>query len=163
MEKIYGATGEQNGLYRIGRMKWEVIYGFGKDNESDETGFNYRLQYSYRPRLENIKKDIIETVNEIVREKILQGMTYQGHLVWLDAENQRNYADWYELAKINSENLPIVVKLGTDNEPVEMELGTLQEVTAFYEAVGNHIRQTVREGWQMKKNINWDEYENEKD
>ena len=69
MEKIYGATSAQNGLYRVGRLKWEVIYGFGKDHQEDETGYNYRLRYSYRPRLENIKKDIVEAINEIVREK----------------------------------------------------------------------------------------------
>lgn len=163
MEKIYGAKGEQNGLYRIGRFKWEVIYGFGKDNENDETGYNYRLQYSYRPRLENIKKDIIETVNEIVRDRILQGMRFRGHLVWLNAENQRNYADWYGLAVISDSNLPVTVKLGLDEEPVEVTFNTLEEITEFYEAVANHIRETVTTGWQMKKNINWEEYEHEKD
>lgn len=163
MEKIYGATGEQNGLYRIGRMKWEVIYGFGKDNESDETGYNYRLQYSYRPRLENIKRDIIETVNEIVRDRILQGMRFRGLLVWLSAENQRNYTDWYNLAVINSGNLPVTVKLGTDENPVELTFNTLEEITEFYEAVAKHIQETVATGWDMKKNIKWEEYENERD
>ncbi len=163
MEKVYGATSAQNGLYHIGRNKWEVIYGFGKDNQESETGYNYRLQYSYLPRPEVIKRDIVETINEIVRDKILHGMTYRGHLVWLSAENQRNYSDWYELAKINSENLPVVIKLGTDDEPVELELTTLEEVEDFYQAVGNHIRQTVCEGWEMKRNLNMEEYENEKD
>lgn len=32
MEKRYGAVGRQDGLYKIGRNKWELIYGFGKDN-----------------------------------------------------------------------------------------------------------------------------------
>lgn len=71
MEKVYGATSAQNGLYHIGRNKWEVIYGFGKDNQESETGYNYRLQYSYLPRQEVIKRDIVETINEIVRDKIL--------------------------------------------------------------------------------------------
>lgn len=36
MEKVYGATSAQNGLYHIGRNKWEVIYGFGKDNQESD-------------------------------------------------------------------------------------------------------------------------------
>lgn len=163
MEKIYGAKSAQNGLYRVGRMKWEVIYGFGKDRQEDETGYNYRLRYSYRPRLENIKQDIIKTINEIVGEKILKGLKFRGLLVWLSAENQRNYADWYNLAKIDGANLPVTVKLGTDENPVEVTLNTLEEMTEFYETVAGHIRQAVTEGWQMKKSVNWEDYENEKD
>ena len=38
MKKIYGATERQEGLYKIGRNKRELIYGFGKDSEEAETG-----------------------------------------------------------------------------------------------------------------------------
>ncbi len=163
MEKIYGATSAQNGLYRVGRLKWEVIYGFGKDHQEDETGYNYRLRYSYRPRLENIKKDIVEAINEIVREKILQGLQFRGLLVWLSAENQRNYTNWFTMAMINESNLPITVRLGTDEEPEEVTFNTLEEITEFYETVENHIKNTIDEGRMMKKSINWEDYENEKD
>ncbi len=163
MEKIYGAKSEQNGLYRVGRMKWEVIFGFGKDNESDESGYNYRVRYSYRPRLENIKKDIFETIDHIVGEKILHGMTFQGHQVWLSAEKQKDYSDWYNLIHISEEHLPVKVMLGETENPVEITFNTVEEYTEFYEAVTIHIRDAVYEGWNMKSNINWEDYVNEKD
>ena len=55
MKKIYGATERQDGLYKIGRNKWELIYGFGKDSEKAETGYNYRERYSHKPTPDEVK------------------------------------------------------------------------------------------------------------
>lgn len=38
MEKVYGSPVRQDGLYKVGRNKWELIYGFGKDDETAESG-----------------------------------------------------------------------------------------------------------------------------
>ena len=55
MNKIYGATERQDGLYKIGRNKWELIYGFGKDSEDEEVGYNYRERFDYKPAADEIK------------------------------------------------------------------------------------------------------------
>ena len=67
------------------------------------------------------------------------------------------------MAMINESNLPITVRLGTDEEPEEVTFNTLEEITEFYETVENHIKNTIDEGRMMKKSINWEDYENEKD
>ena len=64
MEKVYGSPVRQDGLYKIGRNKWELIYGFGKDNEADSTGWNWRKRYARRPSLEEIKEEIVGAIKE---------------------------------------------------------------------------------------------------
>ena len=46
LEKIYGATARQDGLYKIGRNKYELIYGYGVDGEN---GYNWRRRYRNLP------------------------------------------------------------------------------------------------------------------
>ena len=42
MEKIYGTKKRQDCLVRTGRSKWILFYGFGKDDENSENGWEYR-------------------------------------------------------------------------------------------------------------------------
>ena len=48
MEKVYGSPKRQDGLYKVGRNKYEIIYGFGKDSDTDETGWNYRQRFNIK-------------------------------------------------------------------------------------------------------------------
>lgn len=54
MEKVYGSSVRQDGLYKVGHNKWELIYGFGKDNEQDENGWNWRHRFTGKPTIDEI-------------------------------------------------------------------------------------------------------------
>ena len=41
-DKIFGATERQDGLYKIGRSKYDARFGFGKD-EKTGAGYDYRI------------------------------------------------------------------------------------------------------------------------
>lgn len=155
MNKIYGATVRQDGLVQIGRSKWELFYGYGTENGS---GYNWRQMYRHNPTKAEIKEAIEEVINEQVQETILSGLEYENNLVWLSAENQRNYTA-HATQLLNDETiLPITEKLGTDAAPVLVEFKTKAEYMTFYNAVSEHISSTINAGWKEKINIDWTTY-----
>lgn len=157
MNKIYGATERQDGLYKIGRNKWELIYGFGKDSEDDEVGYNYRERFDHKPAADEIKSIIISLINKQTDEKILSGFKWNGINVWLSTENQINFKAAYDLAvQTNGTNLPIKFKLGEDAEgnPMYHTFSDIDTFTDFYVSAVKHITSCIGEGWTEKDNIN---------
>lgn len=160
MQKIYGAPFEQNGLQKVGRNKYDIFYGFGKDSESDDTGYNYRQRFDHVPTLDECRKAIYDVIDSEVQQNILHGMSFNGSLVWLSAENQRNYAATALQVQTDSKNaLPVTVKLGTDDSPEYVTFNTSDEYIAFANAVTAYIRKALDEGWQEKKAIDWSVYQ----
>lgn len=156
MEKIYGTTIRQDGLMKVGRKRWELFYGFGKDNDDDEAGYNYRQVFAYKPTLEEIKAIIIGQINKITDEKILSGLVWNDIPIWLSSENQFNYKAAYDLAiQTNGESLPVTFKFGTDSEPVYHTFDTLSEFQKFYITSLAYVQQVLADGWNEKDNIDW--------
>ena len=50
MEKIYGTKKRQDCLVRTGRSKWILFYGFGKDDENSENGWEWKIQCKLPPK-----------------------------------------------------------------------------------------------------------------
>jgi len=81
MEKRYGASGPQNGLEKIGTNRWAVFYGFGKDSEDAETGYNWYQTYNHRPTLDEIKADIVAVIKEESEYRLRYGIKWNGYTV----------------------------------------------------------------------------------
>lgn len=151
MEKIYGAKERQDGLYSIGRNKWELFYGFGKDNPDDESGYNWRQKFKQKPSLADIRAIIKETINNETDRKILEGFVWKGMPVWLSTENQFNYKAAYDLAvQTNGATLPVRFKFGTDAAPVYYTFESLEDFADFYAQAMIHINTVLNEGWTEK-------------
>lgn len=151
MEKIYGAKERQDGLYSIGRNKWELFYGFGKDNPDDESGYNWRQKFKQKPSLADIRAIIKETINNETDRKILEGFVWKGMPVWLSTENQFNYKAAYDLAvQTNGATLPVRFKFGTDAVPVYYNFESLEDFADFYTHAMVHINTVLNEGWAEK-------------
>jgi len=156
MDKIYGASARQDSLERTGRRKWCLIYGFGKDDDTDESGWNYRKMYDHKPTLEELKADIIGQINTDTDAKIQSGFVWEDVSVWLSTENQFNYKAAYDLAvQTNGATLPVTFKFGTDEEPTYHEFNTVEELADFYTKAMAYIQQTLKDGWKEKDNIDW--------
>lgn len=151
MEKIYGAKERQDGLYSIGRNKWELFYGFGKDNPDDESGYNWRQKFKQKPSLADIRAIIKETINNETDHKIIEGFVWKGMPVWLSTENQFNYKAAYDLAvQTNGATLPVRFKFGTDAAPVYYNFESLEDFADFYTQAMVHINTVLNEGWAEK-------------
>ena len=136
---------------KIGRNKWELIYGYGTDGVS---GWTYRERFEYKPTLEEIKEIIIAQVNRNVEEKILCGLMWRDMPIWLSTENQFNYKAAYDLAvQTGGQSLPVKFKFGTDEAPVYYTFTTLEELQEFFMTSLAFVQRVLDEGWQEKDNL----------
>lgn len=158
-DKIFGATERQDGLYKIGRSKYEARFGFGKD-ENTGVGYDYRKQYKYKPEVDELKDEIFELVNEEVDKTILSGYEYDGKMVWLSTENQFNYKAAYDLAvQTGGASLPVTLKLGTLEEPEYVTFEDVETFSAFYIGAIKFIQKVLEEGWNEKDKVDWTKFE----
>jgi len=148
MKKIFAATGRQDGVQQIGRKRWEIFYGYGKDGDNE---YNYRQTLEYKPTPEEVRQIILDQINANVQEEILQGMRWNGREVWLSAENQRN------IVLAASLNASITLKLGTD-EDYELHTFDADEVETFAKVVQEHIESAIAKGRREKSEIDWSVY-----
>lgn len=158
-DKIFGATERQDGLYKIGRSKYEARFGFGKD-EKTGVGYDYRKQYKYKPEVDELKDEILELVNDEVDKTILSGYEYDGKMVWLSTENQFNYKAAYDLAvQTGGASLPVTLKLGTLEEPEYVTFEDVETFSAFYIGAIKFIQKVLEEGWNEKDKVDWTKFE----
>ena len=151
MEKRYGATERHDRLMKIGRNKWELIYGYGTDGVS---GWTYRERFTRKPTPDEIKEIIIAQINRNVEEKILCGLVWKDMPIWLSTENQFNYKAAYDLAvQTGGQSLPVKFKFGTDEQPVYHTFTTLDDLQEFYMTSLAFVQQVLDEGWQEKDNL----------
>ncbi len=153
MEKIYGATGRNDGIQQIGRKRWEIFYGFGMDGE---VGYNYRLTLEYKPTVHEVKQIIINQINTNTEEKILRGFVWKGKHVYLSTENQANFKAAYDLnMQTGGKMLPIKFKLGEDEEgsAVYHTFADMTEFSDFYVSAVAHINNCLRDGWDEKDSL----------
>ena len=154
MEKRYGAVGRQDGLYKIGRNKWELIYGFGKDNEDDETGWNNRQRFAYKPGLDEIKSLINSQIDADIDEETLSGMVWNDKPVRIDDEFQTNILGVLAVLGIKGDALfPKTFKLGNyaDSSPAFHTFNTAMEFADFAEALMAHKEGAYQKGWAQKQ------------
>lgn len=161
MQKVYGSPKRQDGLYQIGLNTYELIYGFGKEQESDETGWNWRKTFKYLPTLAEIKTTIEDTINANTAETILQGFTWNGKPVWLSIENQLNLQRAYNHARDTSgANLPKRFKLGEDAEgkPVYHTFTAVSAFADFINKMDNHIDTATNNGYNEKDAVDYSKF-----
>ena len=65
----------------------------------------------------------------------------------------------YDLAlQTGGENLPVTFKLGEEDNPTFYEFASMQQLQEFYTGAVKHIQETQKEGWELKKAIDWSVY-----
>lgn len=158
MEKVYGASTAQDGIFRVGEKMYYLYYGYG---EEDGRGFNYRHLFDHEPTESEVRDVIEEHINSDVQERIVTGYRWNGKQVWLSNENQQNYTSDYLAGE-----LPIKVRVyEPDVEPEDDTSGTVamvavietpEELTQFYHGMVSHVRMCVEDGWKEKDAFSYD-------
>ena len=154
MDKIYGASIRQDGLQKVGRNRWDLFYGFGRD-EDNEMGYNWRTSFDHQPTIEEVKETITAQISQNTQKAIVEGYEWKGNMVWLSSENQANYTLAYDMAKNRDlEEMP-TVKLGTDEAPVYYTFKDAKELTAFVTGMQQHIQDCLNASWTERKEMDW--------
>ena len=125
-----------------GRGKWKTIY------------------FSSKPSFYSLQNKILSEIDTLIKDKILKGFVWNGYSVWLSSENQKNYSDWYNLAKSTDKIFPLTAKFNKNGKTIYYEFTTLNELEDLYIKMTKYINDTVNYGRKMKDNINWDDYKN---
>lgn len=154
MDKIYGTSIRQDGLQKVGRNRWDLFYGFGKD-ETDGMGYNWRTSFDHQPTIEEVRETITAQISQNTQKAITEGYQWNGKLVWLSAENQANYTLAYNMAKNGDLETMPTVKLGPDEAPVYYTFKDIEELTAFAKGMRRHIQECLDASWAERKEIDW--------
>lgn len=159
--KIYGAKERQDGVLKLSEKKYVIYFGFGKDSEDAESGYNWRKDYDHIPTIAEIKADIEALVNSQTDTTILTGFSWNGKPVYLSTENQFNFKAAYDLAfQSNGANLPIKFKLGEneDGTPVYHTFTKTEVLADFMMKVFTFINDTLKDGWALKDSVDYSVY-----
>lgn len=154
MEKIYGIKERQDCLMRVGQSKWILFYGFGKDDETSDTGWEFRHTFNYKPHLSEIKELVISAINSFTSDKIVKGFVWNNQPVYLSIENQLNYA---AIERCKDIQFPLVLKINeqVDGTPIYQTFENAEDFHVFSQAIAMHITETVQKGWYEKDNVDW--------
>lgn len=149
MEKVYGSPVRQDGLYKIGRNKWEIIYGFGKDNESAPTGWNWRKRYTRRPTLEEIKADIVGAIKEESAHRLRYGLQWNGLPVEYTEERKSDLTGIIVGIQSGFVQLPIEINLGSaeDGTPSIYTFTTAEEIGEVASLIASHKTAVAKAEW----------------
>ena len=147
MEKIFGANQRQDSLIKVGKAYY-LYYGFGKENDDAEHGYNYRHKFDHKPTPEEIKACIFEAIDNETRARITGGMVYDGYKINLSVENQLNYAMFKSMGRY-----PVVINVeDAEGNDVTISL-TKDNYSAFYSSVQNHIKDCLQSCWSEKTSL----------
>lgn len=156
MEKVYGSPKRQDGLYKVGLNTYELIYGFGKENPDDETGWNWRERFTGKPSLETIYETIQKTIDEEADRKIIYGMEWKGFPVKLDTEAQTNILGLLvNLPYDDGSMFPMNFKLGDypDGSPAFYQFQNALELAEFAKAATEYKQSCYAECWGEKEQM----------
>ena len=154
MEKIYGTKKRQDCLVRTGRSKWILFYGFGKDDENSENGWEYRHTFDHKPTLSEVKELVVSAINTATEEKIINGFVWNGKAVYLSPENQLNFSAIERSEKIP---YPLILKINEqeDGTPIYHTFENADDFIAFSQAACAYVIKTVQEGGKEKDEVDW--------
>lgn len=156
MEKVYGAIGRQDGLYKIGRNKWELIFGFGKDNEEDQSGWNYRQRFTSKPSLDEIKEIITAQIEADFSERLRAGFDWHGKRVEYSEERKSDFTGLITGLQAGLFQLPLTMNL-SDTALVLHEFTSIEEVGEVAAGICSHKTTVTNAKWLEKSSINWED------
>lgn len=134
MQKIYGSPKRQDGLYQIGRNKWELIYGFGKDDESNDTGWNWRERFTNKPTDAECRETILNTIKADYAERLKNGFEWHGKRVQYTEERKSDFTGLLVAMQGGLLSLPLTMNIGNELH----EFTTAEEVSEVAVGLANH-------------------------
>jgi hypothetical protein len=148
MDKIYGTTVRQDGLYKVGRRAYMLFYGLYTDDKGST--YEYRHSFDHKPTWDEVKAVLIETINAQTKEKILNGFTWNDMKVWLSEDNQRNFM------MINNYGVyPLQMKINEaeDGSPIYHTFADANEFNDFSKLASQYVIETLYQGWTEKDQL----------
>ncbi|MCM1139004.1 MAG: hypothetical protein NC453_10590 [Muribaculum sp.] len=150
MEKRYGSPKRQDGIYKVGRNKYDLFYGFGKDNESDETGWNWYQRFDHQPSLDEIKETIVSQIKAESDERLRFGIQWNGFVVEYSETLKTDLIGIIVGLQGGLMSFPQKINLGSnaDGTPNTYTFTSLEELGSLAALVGSHRSNCSDEEWK---------------
>lgn len=126
------------------------------------------IEFDSAPNAIEIKEAISEELNKLPTDLIMSNFYFDtsinefethSYRIHLSLENQLNYFSNYMVAlQTNGSNLPYRIKCGDGYNVEYFDINTVEEFTNLYKEICDHISRIQRDAWQVKDNIDWNEY-----
>lgn len=120
-----------------------IIYT-NDDELLKQYGYIEYVKPEYKPTLEYLIEQSNQSINEITDDKILNGFKYNNYEFYLTAENQTNFANMFIARDFLAYPQQVKTKNGF------MQIDNVDEVSGFYLAGVNYIKECLEEGWKQK-------------
>lgn len=162
MEKVYGSPKRQDGLYKTGRMKYELIFGFGKDKPEDESGWNWRQRFDHLPTLSEIKDAVTGQLTAVAEDRRQTGFSWNGVPLRYDEEMERHINSLsVKLPRLETEIFPLRLKLGEypDGTPAFYEFENIEEFDRFTDALLLFVQQCYAKMIEDVSAVDWSKFE----
>lgn len=127
----------------IWRLRWDILNGSYEE-----------IELRHKPTIDEIKSIVLGWYNSQVEENIKSGFIFQGRKLYLNKETQMNI-NLFSDASV----FPLTLKMGEEYSPVFVVFNTKEELKNLKNSMASHIKKCLREGWDIKSNINWSIYE----
>ncbi len=150
MQKRYGAAGPQNGLYKAGTNKFDVFYGFGKDAEDAEHGWNWYERFNHRPTLDEIKEAIGSAIKEESEQRLRYGIRWNGFVVEYSETLKTDLIGILVGLQGGLMSFPQKINLGSnaDGTPNTYTFTSPEELGSLASLVGSHRSECSDEEWK---------------
>lgn len=107
-------------------------------------GYSEYVKPEYKPTLEQLIEQSNQAINEITDKKILNDFVYEGNEFYLTMENQTNFANMFIARDFLEYPQQVKTKDGF------YEIKDVSEVSGFYLAGVNFIKECLEDGWKQK-------------
>lgn len=111
---------------------------------AENYGYAVYIPPVYKPSLNTLIEDSNNNVNQETDNKILNEFIYKDNEFYLTMENQTNFANMFMARDYLEYPQKVKTKTGF------IDLNTPEEVTEFYLAGVNFVKECLEEGWQRK-------------
>lgn len=136
--------------------RWAVRWNL-HSLEDGQIEFQQQI-FNKKPSLIQIKNTIEQWYNNCCSAKIIDGLIWNGHKIYLDSQSQQNIGLICLTYSLQDKFEPIVVKIGGEDTHERYTFTSKEELSDFCFAVAKHVQNCLEECYINKQNINLEEY-----
>lgn len=97
---------------------------------------------------------VIEAISIRTQEAITNKFSYKGHDIKLSVENQINYKETLEFAKMTGgKNIPTLIKAKFGGRTTYLPINSISALEDFCLAMRSHIDRCLQRGWDLKRDV----------
>ena len=155
MNKIFIETGSFNKYIPLSQIK-NGKYKISWELEEINSGM-YKWKYTIvdsKPSLSFVKTLIEDSINNDIKNVIVNGFYWNDMHIYLTVEHQLDYKLLYDSTMIlDGTNLPENARFEVNGKPIIYKFKSIDDLQDFILCMNEHIRKCINAGYERKEKI----------